>query len=287
MDKRMRTNLLLLIAVIVVALFIWLMPEPLDDSTGVALFAPDVEFSRLEALRDGETRFVLERSGPAWKMVVPVRAAADDFQVQSLLANLRQRAERAYPVAEVDLEQAGLVDAEWSLRVDDHLLQFGARTALGNNRYVQKGDQVYLLSDVMTYRLQREPMDYVSKRLLADGREIVAIRLPAGQQIERQNFSWRLQPENDAVSADAVQDLADAWQHATAMRLQSVATVPEGERVIVEHADGETSEFVIGLTEANFYLTRSEPPLRYELPRGEARRLLQLEVASQLDDGGD
>lgn len=284
MDKRMRTNLLLAVAVVALALVIWLAPEPGGEEPGITMFSTGTEFSRIEVRENGDARLVLERQGDDWRLVFPREVEADEFQVDSLLTTLQQPAERRYPVADADLEQLGLAAPQWTVVINDAELVIGGRTAVGNHRYVRKGEHVYLLNDTISYRLQREPLDYASKKLLPVNRQVVSIELPAGQKLRKTESGWQLVPENPAVSADDIQKLVNAWRTATAMRVKAVEETPAGEKVIVGFDQGDSAEFVAVINDSSFALILADRNLRYELPRDEARRLLQLEVASQATD---
>src|SRR5690606_28280061 len=108
MDRRMRTNLVLLLILGLLGLVLWLVPEPQDDGGGETLFEARETFSRIEVLEHGETRLALEREGERWLLREPFVLEADDFQVNALLSSLRQPIERSYPVDEVDRAELGL-----------------------------------------------------------------------------------------------------------------------------------------------------------------------------------
>lgn len=279
MDRRMRTNLMLLAVLAVLGLVLWLVPEPADEEKGEALFGTDAEFSRIEVLEHGETRLVLERQGDGWLLREPFVLEADDFQVNALVSSLRQPVERSYALSEADPAELGLVEPRWKLRVDGEEIVLGGRGALGNTRYLQKDDRVYLASDVLSFRLGRDPFDYASRKLIAEGAALTALELPAGERVERSEQGWQLVPENDAVSTDDIQALVDAWKSTAALDVRPPATEkPEGESVVIRLESGETLRYFVHMNDDGFVLLREDPPLAYEMLRDDARRLLQLEV---------
>lgn len=288
MDRRMRTNLVLLAILVLLGLVVWLAPEPRDDNQGEPLFAENEEFSRIEVLEHGETRLVLERDGDRWLLREPFALDADDFQVNALLSSLRQPIERSYALEEVDLEELELAEPRWTLKIDDETITLGGRAPLGNSRYLRKGERVHLASDILSFRLGRDPFDYASRRLLPEGVAMTYIELPAGERIERGEQGWQLVPENDAVSADAIQQLANAWRNASAIDIRPpAAEKPEGESVRIGLEDGSEIRFFVHMNDKDFVLLREQPPLAYEMLRDDARRLLQLEVSRSTVEAED
>lgn len=286
MDKRMRTNLLLAATVIALGLVIWLAPGPDNEKPGIELFPAGTTFSRIELRHNETVHLVLERLGDDWRLVYPREVDADEHRVESLVSALQQPAERRYAVVEADLEQLDLVAPQWTVMIDDAELAVGGRTAIGNQRYVRKGEYVYLVNDTISYRLQRQPLDYASNKLLPINRQLIGIELPTGPKVQNTESGWQLVPENPAVSADDVHKLLKAWETATAIRVKPVEAAPAGERVVIQFDQGDSIELVVDIDASSLALIRADIGLRYELARDEARRLLQLEVASQTNDSG-
>lgn len=276
MDRRMRTNLVLAAVVAALGLFLWLGPEPETEKPGVPLIGSDETVERLAVLENGEQRFALERTGDAWRLVAPFELPADDFQVEAFVDALGAETVRDYSIDEADLAELGLAEPRWTVDVNGTELRVGNRAALGNNRYVQKGNRVYLVSDVLSYRLQRDALDYASRKPLPEDVAIAAIELPNGRRVEKADAGWALLPEDESVSADALQGLVDAWRNARAMNLTQADSVPRDGEVLIEFVDGGELRFGVEMTDSGLKLTRDEPAVTYAFPRSAADDMLQL-----------
>lgn len=270
----MRTNLLLVAAVIVLGLAIRFVPGPVEES-GFTIIDP-ARLSEIRVIRNGDTHFALARDGEAWRVVEPFALPADDFQVSALLASLGEPASRRYPVEEANLAELGLENPEWIVQAGDVALQLGGHTAIGNQRYVRAGESVYLVNDVLGFRLKRPALDYASRRVLPRQRKIAAIELPSGTRIERADAGWSLAPEDAGIGADTLQRLIDAWRLASAMDVTFANSVPRNGQVLVEFADGSELRFGVELADERLRLTRDRPAVTYTLPADKAAELLQL-----------
>lgn len=287
MDRRLRTNLVLVAVLAAAGLLIAYGPQPDKESPGIPLFDAGEDISRVAVFENGKRRFELERRGDAWRLVAPVELPAAMFQVDALLAALQEPASRSYALAETDPAALGLAEPRWRVRVNGSELSLGDRAALGNQRYVRMDDRVYLVNDLLVYRLQRNPFDYASKQLLPADARIQAIQLPSGQRIEKTGNGWTIAPENANLAADALQDAVSAWRNARALRVTPANSVPHDGEVQVTFADGTVLRFGVEIREDQLLLSRVEPAVTYVLPVAAADELLQATAgASAAADGG-
>ena len=272
MEKRLRTNLFLAIAVIVLGLLVWFAPDSEKQAKAFALFGEGEAITEIHVLRSGELQLVLQQQDEFWRVREPVNLPADKFQVDSLLDSLRQTTPRRYAAADADLQELGLANPEWTLEINGVEIALGGSAAIGRQRYVMKEGHVYLLSEVLTYQLQRSPWDYVSKRILPDGK-LVALSLPNGVRIEREGPAWKIVPEDASRTSDELQRLATAWENATAIRVTPPASVPHDGEVQVNFADGRELQFGVEFREDELLLSRDAPAVTYVLPRASAGEL--------------
>lgn len=280
MDRRLRTNLVLVAVLTAAALLIIYGPDPGSEPRGVPLIESDEKISRIAVFESNggtdELHFSLERNNESWKLVAPVELPAAMFQVDALLGALREPASRRYLMSEADPAALGLASPQWRVEVDARELLLGDRTALGVQRYVQMGDHVYLVNDLLSYRLQRNPFDYASKKILPEDASIQAIQLPSGQRLEKTGNNWSISPENDALSTDTLQATASAWRNARALRVAPANSVPRDGEVQVEFANGETLRFGVEIRDDELLLSRADPAVTYILPLAAADELLQV-----------
>lgn len=272
MEKRLRTNLFLATAIVALGSLVWISPDGDKQEKTFALFGADEPITRIHVLHTGELQLALQRLQEGWQVLEPVNLPADSFQVDALLDSLRETTSRRYAVVDANLQELGLAKPEWSLDVDGEEIFAGGSTAIGNQRYVMKNGYIYLLSDVLNYRLQRSPWDYISKRVLPDGR-LAALSLPDGTRIERDGPAWKIVPEDAGRTSDELQRIVIAWENAAAIRVAPAASVPRDGEVQVEFADGRQLKFGVELRDNELLLSRDAPAVTYVLPNTAAAEL--------------
>lgn len=268
-EKRLRTNLLLAIAVAALGLLVWFAPGDEQQEETYALLGADEAVSEIRVLHAAQLQFELRRQQEGWRVIEPVNLPADTFQVDALLALLRQATTRRYAAADADLQQLGLVDPEWTLEIDGEQVLVGGSAAIGNQRYVMKDDFIYLLDEVFSYHLQRSPWDYAGKRILPEGR-LVALSLPGGIRVERDGPGWKVVPDDASRTSDELQRVVTAWENATAIRVTPAASVPRDGEVQARFADGRELQFGVELRDNELLLSRDAPAVTYVLPLASA-----------------
>lgn len=276
MNPRLRTNLLLAAVVAMLGVIVWLAPESKKGVPVHALFDANSAITGIEVLDRGKPHLALALQEGRWHVAAPFELPADDFQVDALLDSLREPATRRYPADSANLAELGLENPRWTLRVDDVQIRLGDRGVLGNTRYLLKDGFVYLVNDVLSYRLQRAPLDYASRLVVPQEKSIAALWLPDGTHLARTGTTWQLQPDDAAMTTDTLIAIVNAWRNAAALDVQAAHSVPRDGEVQIEFADGSAVQFGIEISDTGLLLTRDNPAITYTLPRDAVGELLQL-----------
>lgn len=144
-----------------VALLAWL---PEDRPTPPAHRLMDELPSDIRVFRrDNEQwtlRYRLYRDGGAWWISdgTSEPRRADPVRAESASSALLAPSRRSWSPGEIPATQSGLGEPGYRILADDREIMVGSRGALGNQRYVSDGTRVLLVSDVISYQLQR-PVD--------------------------------------------------------------------------------------------------------------------------------
>ncbi len=218
----------------------------------------------------------LERENEQWLLVEPARLPADSTQLLDLLAVAGAVSRARYDLTELDLEATGLEQPDVTLRVDQLVLEFGARAPVSGDRYVRVGDQVHLLADVHYHTLTQPLSAYVAPALFAADSSLQAVRLPDLALQRNAEDRWEFQGA-PALIVDA-QEIGEAWETAVAAAVQPYSQTTEARgRVELLLAEGPaTLEFdVLEIPgKADFILGRRDLGLQYHFAPETGRRLL-------------
>jgi hypothetical protein len=249
-------------------------PKPLPPLTtlaGTAVKGITIERKDAEPVR-------LLREGERWLMQAPYAVPANRGRVEAMLRFVAGASQASFPAAGQALERFGLADPGVRLAVDGEVFAFGDINPLDHQRYVLYRDRVHLTVDGLYDDLTADPGDFVSPRLVEDGRELVAIELPAAN-IERRDYVWVLEPPDSAIKDADLARLAEDWRSAQALTVRKRREAkPEGTVTLRgKEAPGQPTpsiRFEVLAREPELVLARPDLGIEYRLGGEMAGRLL-------------
>jgi hypothetical protein len=284
MSTRTLLNLVLLLAVFGLALLAWLTPgvKPGETPQPIVRKLAPTQIERISVERLGrEPLAFLKRDGHWFLRAGNRELPAAEFQISALLRLLEASSTRRYPAASLDLASLGLEPPQARVTMNDSDFRFGTAEALNNRRYVQVGDDVYLIDDQYQHLLNADWSNFVSRQLLEGRGAITRIEMPGMTLSYARDGHWRIDPERPDVSADAVQTLVENWQNATALFTRRYAGGPDeakgGETITLRTRDSDQPLVLrIVARSPDLVLARPDWGIQYQLPDTEADRLLTL-----------
>lgn len=218
---------------------------------------------------------VLAKEGERWMMRAPYSVPANPGRVQSILGFLEGTSQASFPAqGHDDLKRFGLAEPKVRMEVDGDAFAFGDTSPMNAQRYVLYKDQVHLTMDVLYDQLLADPGDFVSPRLVEEGRELTTIELP-GATVEHRESGWVLRPEDASMQTEALAKLADDWLSAQALAVRKRRDAPFQDTVTLELKDAPALRFEVLAREPELVLARPERGLEYRLGSGMAARLLR------------
>jgi hypothetical protein len=273
MNRRARFNLGLLAvaAGLGVAVFVASRKEP----AGPPLTPYKSEaIERIALEHPGAPSIRLEKQDGRWRLVEPVRAEADEFEVNALIG-LADR-ETKLKVEGGAPKELGLDPPAYTLTLNDRAIAFGGVEPLEYRRYVQTPDGTFLIEDPPGAALDKEYADLVSKDVLPKGAAIERLELPK-LALAKGDSGWLLTPGDPKATADQMQKLADGWTGARSMWNEMARDAKiSGERVKVVLQGGAVVEFVVAAREPQFKLHRPDLGVTLVLSKALADELLKL-----------
>lgn len=273
MNRRARLNAGLLAAAIGlgVAVFVANREEPAGPP--LTPYKPDA-IERIALEHPGAPAIRLEKKDGHWLLVEPVRAEADEFEVNALIG-LADR-ETKLKVEGGAPKELGLEPANFTLTLNDRAIAFGGVEPLEYRRYVQLPEGTFLIEDPPGAALDKEYADLVSKDVLPKGAAIERLELPA-LTLAKGESGWAMTPADPKATTDQMQKLVDGWAGARSMwnEMARDANVA-GERVKVTLQGGATRELVIAAREPQFKLHRPDLGVTLVLSKALADELLKL-----------
>ena len=284
MTRRVWLNLILLLFVIALALVAYIEPgkKRLEERSQL-LSLPIEQVTRVQLQRHGAETIEIERTDNGWMIVAPIRIAASNYRVNTLLQLMSATSYSHFSAAVRPLSAFGLDKPLGTVVFNDQAILFGNNEPLNNRRYVLIGDQVHLTDDRNFYQSQLQLTALVDTALVPPGRSLKQIRLP-GLLLQQHQGEWRSQwlsvaaegPAQPAPTSADINSLVDEWRRASAMQVSHYQSdVAEGS-IELEFADGETMALEILAREPELILGRRALNLRFHFSADQAERLLNL-----------
>jgi hypothetical protein len=275
MAKRWFMNLALAIVLVALALLAWFRPgtEATPSKPTITTLKP-AAVTRIRIAQPNQKTAVFKRIDGQWRMIAPVSARAAGRTIRNWLATMRETSSQRYSVRGLNLEALGLEPPKLVLTLNRQKLAFGDFDPLNHQRYIRRGDTVYLVNDLLFFQLNGDPLSFASKRLLPADVKIAALILPKLKLTRTANGNWQLTPPRPRIASDQIQKLIDAWRRARAVNVKSIGAAKAVGNVVVRLQDSEkTIRFQILKADSKLILARPKLGIEYRM-RGEQRKTL-------------
>lgn len=283
LQKRVWINLLLIGFAVALVLVMIYEPgkEPPPQLPSVSQLAPDA-ITRIAILRPNQAAIRFEKQAATWRMTAPRHLRAAKARLDDLLQFPATTSQRSYPVSDVDTAELGLQGDAIRLRLNDTEFVFGDTDAINGWRYVRVGDTVHLVEDRVFFNLRQAPLAWVDTRLLPEGAGIVALELP-GVRLVLKEGSWQAVPARPEISADAIVQLVQRWQNASALSVHPLEAPDEYAGTIRVSLENRRQPMVFKFIplKSGFELARPDLDLKYRLTEFQRNELIELQPTKE------
>ncbi|HZP94317.1 MAG TPA: DUF4340 domain-containing protein [Burkholderiales bacterium] len=276
MKSRLLLNLALALALAVIALYAYFRPRGATE--------PQVHLSQLkrEAVdririerRDNPT-IELEKRGGAWRIISPLHARADGFEVDRLLDIVTAVGRQKLPRENLDrfnLDPAALV-----VTLNGESFGFGSVNEITNEQYVSAADGVYLVAPYLGYGMPANATKLLSHKLLGEDEAPVMFDFGAWKAVKDDKGSWKTQgtpPHKEpALTPDVLNQWSAEWKIVSSLSSEPFKGGHGKQRVSVGLRDGKTVTFEILAREPDLKLLRVDENIVYQLGKEAGGRLL-------------
>ena len=241
MSTRALLNIGLAVLAVVLVLVVVYRPGLEPEATPQAIITDLTpgEVASITVVREPREQLTFTKQAGHWYLFTGnYELPAAEFQVNALLRLLQATADIRYPAASLDLPQLGLEPAQVTVTFNDREVHIGATDALDKKRYIQVDDSVYLIADQYQHLVNAEPTTFVARKLLAGRAAITRLELPGLTLTRSEDTHWQIDPADDKVSADALQQLVDNWQNTSALYVSRYDGAETDEQVTI-HTVGQ------------------------------------------------
>ena len=275
--RRLTLNLVLLLVVAGLGLAVWFSQEKTEQGPPLTALSREA-IDSISVQHPGHPEIRLQKQDGQWRLVAPIDAPTDPFEINGILALVDLEAQSSLDASQVDRAELGLDPPGYTVTLNDQKIAIGGTEPIKYRRYVEVGAQIVLVDDPPSAALDSDYSDLVSRRLLPENTALKAIELPAFSIRKNQDGQWRSEQHPD-VDPSRWLALVDGWRDARAM--WNGAQTPETElpddprrlRLIPE--SGEPVELLIAEDETQLVLLRADWKVRYTLSKALLNELFQ------------
>jgi len=223
---------------------------------------------------------VLDKKDGKWVLSAPVQAAADPFELNSLLSVAIAGSKSSLDPKDVKLADLGLDPPGFSLTLNDVKVEFGGVEPLNYHRYVMTGGRIGQIDDPPASALDADYSDLVAKTLLPEGARITAVTVPGLKVTRSADGKWQADPADPRAGTDELQKFIDAWAGARALwnGAMPADAKPEAspQAAVITLEGGQSYTFAIAAREPQLALDRADLKVRYSLAKSDVDKLLKL-----------
>ena len=277
MNRTILNGGLLLIA-IGLGVAVWTSGNKDDDkSSGPLTSLAPAAVDKISIEHPGAPAIKLEKRDGEWKLVAPVQADTDSFEVSALVGLADTKRQSELTDNALDYKSLGLDPPAFRITLNDQTLDFGGDEPIRYRRYVRvNGDKVALIDNPASAALDKDYSDLMSKSIVPLGAQITKLALP-GLTIEKNAAGEWASPEHPQAKPIDLQTVVDAWNGAKAMwNGAELAQGSQGDAAAVTLADGRTLNFIVTARTPQFVLSRPDLNVRYTIDKNEVSKMLEL-----------
>ena len=227
---------------------------------------------KIEVLRKNLDNFEFNKQGETWHMLSPLKFLANNSRINAMLHLLKAESHGQLNPTEVDLARFDLIDPIITLKLNDHVFQFGSTDAIDTRRYILFDGKIHLVNDSLYALLTTNAAFFASPKILPLDIDINAIEF-LDNKIELIDDKWQLQNLMD-ISPDQLKQIVFAWNDATAISVSKYTADETELPIIVSSSSGITIRFIVVSAEPHLILGRKDIGIQYHLGSDEADKLL-------------
>ncbi len=270
-----KLNIALAVALAAMLVVAWLMQRDAEHLQPRLAKLDYTEVSTLRIELPDREALAFERVGERWVMRAPVELDVDVRRIEEIVNALSVPSLARYPARDLQLVELGLGESPKArVIVDGEAYILGDANPVNRLRYVQRGEVVHLVNDLLYFRLSGQPHGWVHRQPLPPGSRIA--RIEAGDfVIERTEDGWAVTQGDTTASVDSVQRVVDAWANAHAFQVVKWEGPMPFENVAQVWLDGRDQPlgFILRMREEEMAVIRPDLEIEYKLPRYRAEDL--------------
>jgi len=230
-----------------------------DDKHITQLKAQDITNIDIQTT---DTSLHLSKIKGHWQIDTPVVWYANNITVERIVDIVNAQTDSRLSISEIDLSTLGLQYPKAILRLNNKQFLFGATNNIGERRYLQIDDTVYLLADRYLPFITQGISGLVDRRLLPKTLPLRSITFNEFRISKNDSGDWI--SDNAQLSTDQVNKLLSNWQTIEASHIQKyLPDKAPKQRVTARLEHGDAIDFYVLAITPQLVIARPDLGLQY------------------------
>ena len=232
-------------------------------------YQPDNRITDLNAadintisIKTADNNIDLSKFDGIWQIEAPLLWYADNITVERIINIVNAQTDSKLPISEIDPATLGLQFPKAILRLNNTQITFGATNNIGERRYLQIDDTVYLLKDRYLPFITQGITALLDCRLLPRALPLQSLKLPDLElNMQRENV-WTTDPAG--LTANQAAQIIENWQTLQSQRVERYHAnqTPKQKVTALLETGGEIEFHVLAIT-PQLVIARSDLGFQY------------------------
>ncbi len=197
------------------------------------------------SIQTADTNLQLSKVEGNWQIDSPIAWYANNIAVERILDIVNAQTDSRLPSDEIDLSTLGLQFPKAIIKLNDKAILFGATNNIGERRYLQIDDTVYLLKDRYLPFILQGINGLLDRRLLNRSLALQSLAVDEIKIDRNETGDWLSMNKN--ITGEQAKQIINNWQTREANRIQPYQPdqTPKQKAIALLEQGGEIEFYVL------------------------------------------
>lgn len=275
MKNRLWINLGLLGLIVILTIFVLSDGQDTEKELQRLSTIDKNTIKQIQVFRKDLDNFQFDKKDSDWFLTSPQQYSANKARINAMLRMLEVESHAQLNPADVNLKQLGLDNSIVTMKLNDHVFQFGNTDAIDQRRYVLFQNKIHLTNDSLYQQLMTNAAFFADPDLIPDDFKISSIEYP-DNILEYVNEQWQLRTLMD-IKPEQLKRIPFNWENAQAISAEPFKQ-PEAAAIIkINSSENKQIQYVIVKKEPHLVLGRKDLGIQFHMGSDETNKLLLIE----------
>ncbi len=214
------------------------------------------------AIQTADRSMKLSKINGSWQIKEPVLWYANNIAVERIIDIVNAQTDSMLPISEIDPSTLGLQFPKAILSLNNKQITFGATNKIGERRYLQIDDAVYLLKDRYLPFITQDISGLLDRRLLPRALALKSLTLADVKIETQQGNSWAA--DSGSLTGKQADQIIANWQSLNASHIKYYqGNVTPKQKIIALLEQGGEIEFHVLSIAPQLVIARPDLGIEY------------------------